>query len=330
MTGWTLERATRNPVAAAGLFAVAFGAAAMIGHFPAGVELTPAAVVAPTGVVLAALLVSPAGRWGGVLALAVAIQLAFSLSRGEAGAGVVLALAVLAAAQLAFNAWWFRRWAGAEPGLGRVATVLKFTATIAGANALGALPAALVLAGSGGYDVKEYAVARWAGHTLTELIVTTLILAWWRVDARGLGTKAGRAVEALALAAVTAVVARVALSAPDGWAPILPAPFLTLLPVLGLALRFGQPGATLAVAVVGGFAALQASGTGAWPPSEDLLARWLKAELFSGCWRWRACCSARAWRRRRRSARRAGGASGSSGRCSRPRRRRHAWCRTGG
>ena len=206
------------------------------------------------GVSLAALLLIPARHWWMVCAGVFTAELGSGLLHGYALAPCLLWAAANAVEPL-LGAALVRRWASPDGRLvpvRRLAVLLGCAAVVAPAAAgtVGALGAV-----AAGTDVPWVVVwLRWAvGDGLGVLVMAPPVLAWRhrRNPARPLAERVG----------ITAAVVAAAVVTTQGWSHgwhVL-VPYLTLLPIVWAALRFGVRGAALAGVVTTHVATLAAA-----------------------------------------------------------------------
>jgi signal transduction histidine kinase len=201
----------------------------------------------PSGIALAALLLSPKRLWPGLLLGIFAANIVVNMATGttflvSAGFGIANCSEPLVAAFV------LDRILGTPFHLNKLKDVvgLTFLAALAG-NAATALMGAAVphLA----YGAPYWAVWRvwWIADALGIVLATPIILSWAAIDWSAVsGFLRRRGVEAAVLFATMTVLAQVVFGAQTASAFLLPFPYVTFPFLLWAAVRFGTPGASVA------------------------------------------------------------------------------------
>jgi PAS domain S-box-containing protein len=221
------------------LFAAAYAASAELGH---RLTLQPrpfAAFWPPSGIFVAALLLSPGRRWPWIALAAGAASLASNLVRGTSPGLAAVFLAANLLEALA-GAALVRRFAGGRPVLSSLRGVLALVGFCAGAgSALSAAIGAAAIAARGGPFWATFAVW-WPANAVGVLVVAPLLLAWL-VPAEEPRLTPRRIAEVLLVVAVLAGAAALVFGSEEE--AVFARDFALLPPLLWATLRFGARGA---------------------------------------------------------------------------------------
>src|SRR4051812_42418092 len=224
--------------------AAAYYAAAKVGYALEFAGPVAAIVWFPAGVAIAGLCLAGPRFWPGVL---VGDLLANDYTALPLGSALGQTLGNIA--EVIVAALLIRRWAVGGARLDGLGGVWRLFAAIAAGTAISAIVGPLALwAGNviSSGELLDVARTWWLGDAAGAVVVVPLALAWYRPPPRGWAR--GRAVEAGVMLAAVAGLSEIAFRSERPLAYIV-------FPALGWAgLRFGQRGATLAIAVAVGFA----------------------------------------------------------------------------
>lgn len=246
---WTpIDALARRPIVRAGLLGLAYLGGAELGHLLSDRSEGTAFATCwpPAGLLLAALVLTRYRAWPGLLLAAGAGNLVSNLLHGQS-ALVSVGLTLANAAEASLGAGLLRRFGGGVPPLVRMRSVLALAgwSALAGTAVGAAIGAAVVTAGGGGPFGTVWLLG-WVAHAIGVLVVAPVILSLVaRRDTRSVPP--GRPAEGLVLfvGLVLSVLAVYAEFLPSQLSvPAFVLPFL-----LWAALRFGPPGAAVAVLV---------------------------------------------------------------------------------
>ncbi|MFN0038159.1 MAG: PAS domain S-box protein [Burkholderiales bacterium] len=226
-----------------GLFALSYLAAMALGHWLAPVPGNPATIWPATGLYLATLLWHPPRSWRYWIVTAFAcewsaLSWAHGLVIGLAGAAATSLVAVLAA-------WLLRRFVGTPFRYDTPRNVLALALVAATlCPAIGATIGAAALSATGEQSFTNVWLLWWIGDLTGILLAAPLTLLALR--GRDLPIPAGkiRWLEMACLCASLALITHVVFS---GRFPLV---FATMPPLLWAVLRFGMPGAAIALALL--------------------------------------------------------------------------------
>ncbi|MGZ8245483.1 PAS domain S-box protein [Methylomagnum sp.] len=261
------------------LFGVAYLAGSWLGHW---LTLTPSAGVTlwpPSGLYLAALLVSEKRHWPWWIMAGLPAEIIGSTALFELPLPAVLAIYLGNTLEALAGAWLVRRWCGAAFRLDGLKAVLALT--LCGAVLSPALSATLGAATLDAIGKGPFANAWllwWVGDAVGVLIVTPLVLTVVHSGAALWQMKSERWAEWLAMLAVFVTFAHLVFS---GGFPFV---YIVMPPLLWGALRFGVPGATATVLILALMAArYTATGRGVFanPAFDPEQRQWL-VQLFLG------------------------------------------------
>jgi PAS domain S-box-containing protein len=231
-----------------GLIALAYVTAHKLAYLFPEAGGVIAAVWPASGIVLAALLLSPRRLWPAVLAVASAANALVELA---AGRSLAIELCFVAANVLesGVGAWIICRWSRGPVTFARVPQIL---ALVCGAVVVNAGSALLGAAGaSSGSPARYWTDYRtwWIADGLGMLLITPLIVAWVRQWKSLSALRWSRHAEAALLFALTGIVAWLAFGQPGAARPLAVPPYL-LFPLLAwAALRFGAAGTATILAL---------------------------------------------------------------------------------
>ncbi|CAH2605637.1 Histidine kinase (plasmid) [Rhodovastum atsumiense] len=241
--------------AAAALFGIAYFAAVLLGH---ALSLRPSAVATfwpGAGLYVAALLLAPPRRWPALIAAAGAASITahvwllaepLALSLGTVAASGLEAVAGAVTIRLVLRG----SGGGIEPAC-RLRDTLAIGAAALAAPVAGATVSAAAVAALAGASFAEVWPVWWVADAVGIAVAAPLTLAavraWKERSALAAQLPKGRLLEAVA-----ALAAVVACTAAVFWLPLSPMrpTFWTLPPLMWVALRHGQFGATAAAALL--------------------------------------------------------------------------------
>ncbi len=261
----------RRLVGLAALAAV-YLVAAKLGLRVAFVNPSATAVWAPTGIALAAFLVSGDRVWP-------AIFVGAFLANVTTAGTVLTSLGVAAGNTLEglAGAWLLRRYAGGSNALQQPRGVFIFALLAAGVSTTVSATIGVASLALGGFvpvaEIGKVWLTWWLGDASGDLIVAPVLLLWIaRHDLHGTWTEGLEAAGMFATLALAAGISFGGLLAPVAHRPLS---FLCLPPLVWAAYRFGRRGAATAVLVVAGasiWGTLRGLGTFAVsPPNEALM-----------------------------------------------------------
>lgn len=233
-------------------FALIYLCAALLGR---GLTLGPNHFVAfwlPAGVYSAALIASANSRWPAIVLTAGVSNFLFDTLFDAKPAALALGFALTNTAEALCGAYLVRRFGERPYGLTSVRAALLFiVAAAALAPALAAVAGAAIVSATFNVDFAATWLSWWLADATGVLAVGPLALSLLQRDA---GARVPRRPwsEATLLAALLAVTAIIIF---HGWHPVLTMPYWLAPLMLWAALRFGVPGAALAVFIVAVIAA---------------------------------------------------------------------------
>ncbi len=225
--------------AALALFAVAYAASAELAHWLTLQPRSYAAFWPPSGIFVAALLLSPGRRWAWIALAAGAASLASNLARGTSP-GLAAAFLCANLLEALAGAALVRRFAGQGPVLSSLRGVLGLIAFSAGGgSALSATLGAAAIAGHGGTFWPTFAVW-WPANAVGVLVVAPVLLAWLE-PADEPRPSPRRIAEALVVVAVLVGAGWLVFGSEEE--AVFARDFALVPPLLWVTLRFGARGA---------------------------------------------------------------------------------------
>jgi PAS domain S-box-containing protein len=235
-----------------------------------------------TGVLLAALLLSPPARWWYWLAVAALVSSVHAEVTLPAPWTVHVRTTLISAMQVLAQAWLITRWLKRPMRFERVLDVFVLMVVVAGVTLVATPLAASAVATIRSDNLLVYMRTRWLSHTLTAMTLTPFLVTWvaaWRERAEWHWR---RFFQWCALLAGTLVVVWLAIFPSGLPGSFLPAPYLCLLPLAAAAILFRARGAALITFVITLFVMIAVGHGGAWPDESDIVGRLARAQLFLG------------------------------------------------
>jgi integral membrane sensor domain MASE1 len=278
--------------ARAGAFALAYFAAAELGHLLTLTtpHQTLTAFWPPAGLLLGALARLRPRHWLVPLVAASVANVASDLVHELAPLPYSLVFCAINAAQACLGAWLLRRASGGPPELGRVAEVLALACLAAPISAaVGAtLAAALVALSHGAAQFGATWLAWFVAEAIGMLVVAPVVLTW--TGPHGPSLAAARPARLAEGAAATVGLVLTAQAIFGGWLPPpMVIPVLILPFLLWAGWRFGPAGAAaevLVLTVIGAWSTAHGSGPFATltaEPAEQLLRSQAALSVFGLC-----------------------------------------------
>jgi PAS domain S-box-containing protein len=235
-----------------------------------------------TGVLLAALLLSPRQHWWYWALISIATSTVYAELLVPAPRFAVAQTTLIGAAQVVAQAWLITQWLQRPLRFERTRDVAVLLLVVASVNLVTTPLAASAVAAIRSDNLLVYMRTRWLSHTLTALTLTPFYVTWAAASRTSPRWHWRKFFEWTALLAGTLVIAWLAII-PDGLlAPYLPAPYLCLLPLAVAALRFHSRGAATITFVVMLYVMIAVGRGAAWPEGDDIVSRMARAQLFLG------------------------------------------------
>jgi len=203
---------------------------------------------APSGLLVASLLLVPTQSWVFLLAAASAADVAFQMLHGGWVSWACL-LALSNVVEGLVGAWLARRFVGYRPSFATLREVLIFTllSPIVGAAVGAAIRIGMTPAGFGGEFSWGLWGLGWTSHSLGIIVLVPLLLTWFPKGWAGLGDLTGwRLVEAVLVMAVLLACSTTLFSGWSSW-PMFRRGFLSVPALIWAALRFGPRGASATI-----------------------------------------------------------------------------------
>lgn len=232
-------------------FGLAYFGCAAVGHLLAVRPETVVNFWLPSGLFVAALLLTEGRQWPGLVLAAALANVSFDLLLHGQPLPISLLIGGGNCLEAVAGAWLVRRWVAERPTLQSVREVSGLTlwSALLSTCLSPTVGAVLLSRQAGGGPFAEVWLLWWSGHALGILLMAPLVLAWgpdWR-SARA-WMRPGPALQAGLL--LTGLAASTVFVFHDPWHPGLALKY-ALIPCVGWAVfRFGLRGATLASLVV--------------------------------------------------------------------------------
>ena len=203
-----------------------------------------------SGVVLAALLLSPRREWNVLLVIAGAITFTYGSIQEASGIHSLIYL-LFHSLQGWGAAWLIQRLCGPGITFGRIREVFALVGVATVVNAASAAGAMWLVSLVDGARVPAGHFANWwLSHALGMLIFAPLIVTWGQGSLRASGWGWPRLLEGLGVLGTTAVVGQLALRNNIASGQLFPSPYVVFVPILWTAMRFGPRGVSALLFVV--------------------------------------------------------------------------------